>query len=151
TEAIAMAKESNLVCEGTAFIGWDESEKVQVSTREIYQPAMEVRDVAVGRFVGKAKSAAIGGAGKMMNFAGGIDKFLGRSFGGSQPPLDGGFLGAGIEERSPDWEDAVGQDPVFQGVGGAEFFKTLQDWLMATGHLKETAKARQELVQLLND
>src|SRR5262249_42178604 len=31
TEAIAMAKESNLVCEGTAFIGWDESEKVQVS------------------------------------------------------------------------------------------------------------------------
>jgi hypothetical protein len=40
--AISLARENNLVCEGAAFIAWDEAEKVAVSTREIYQPAMVV-------------------------------------------------------------------------------------------------------------
>ena len=38
--AISLAKASNLVCEGAAFIAWDETEKVPVSTQEVYQPAM---------------------------------------------------------------------------------------------------------------
>lgn len=44
TEAIALAKHYNLVCEGAAFVAWDEAEKVQVSgpDREIYQPSMAV-------------------------------------------------------------------------------------------------------------
>jgi Ca-activated chloride channel family protein len=40
-EAIACAKLHNLICEGTAFIAWDEVEKVQVAEDEIVQPAME--------------------------------------------------------------------------------------------------------------
>jgi Ca-activated chloride channel family protein len=39
--AIRLAKEHNLICEGTAFIAWDDAEKVAVSLREIYQPALE--------------------------------------------------------------------------------------------------------------
>src|SRR5205814_6814300 len=42
-EAIALAKANNVVCDGAAFIAWDEVEKVPVSGpgREVYQPAME--------------------------------------------------------------------------------------------------------------
>jgi hypothetical protein len=42
-DAISLAKEHNIVCEGAAFVAWDEAEKVPISTREIYQPAMETR------------------------------------------------------------------------------------------------------------
>ena len=48
-EAISLAKEHNLICEGAAFIAWDELEKVPVSTREIYQPAMKPRFFAMRR------------------------------------------------------------------------------------------------------
>src|SRR5262249_10275640 len=91
------------------------------------------------------------GPGQMSHFVGGIDNVMGQSFGRAEPPMDDGSLYAGIEERSPDWEDAVSEDPVFQGVGGAEFFKTLKDWAMATGHLEKTIKAFRNLVRLLND
>ncbi|TMP95504.1 MAG: hypothetical protein E6L09_16255, partial [Verrucomicrobia bacterium] len=40
-----MAKAHNLICEGAAFVAWDEVEKVPVSVRELYQPAMEVREL----------------------------------------------------------------------------------------------------------
>src|SRR5439155_4572283 len=56
SEAIALAKESNLVCEGAAFVAWDEVEKVPVSglDREIYQPSM------APRFLAKTLHAAAG-------------------------------------------------------------------------------------------
>lgn len=41
--AIALAIRYNLLCEGAAFIAWDEAEKVPVAAREIYQPSMEPR------------------------------------------------------------------------------------------------------------
>jgi Ca-activated chloride channel homolog len=46
-EAIVLAKNYNLVCEGAAFIAWDEAEKVQVSgpDREVYQPVMNHQSV----------------------------------------------------------------------------------------------------------
>src|SRR5207247_8353458 len=44
-QAIALAKAHNLICEGAAFVAWDEVEKVPVSVRELYQPAMEVREL----------------------------------------------------------------------------------------------------------
>ena len=40
-EAIALAKEHNLICEGAAFIAWDEAEQVQIATEIICQPAMD--------------------------------------------------------------------------------------------------------------
>lgn len=38
-EAIQLAIDSNLICRGTAFVAWDESEKVKVAEREVYQPS----------------------------------------------------------------------------------------------------------------
>jgi Ca-activated chloride channel family protein len=38
-DAIALAKAHNILCEGAAFIAWDEAEKVEVARREIYQPS----------------------------------------------------------------------------------------------------------------
>ncbi|HWB05921.1 MAG TPA: VIT domain-containing protein [Verrucomicrobiales bacterium] len=42
-EAIALAKDANLLCEGVAFIAWDEAERIAVKggALPIYQPAME--------------------------------------------------------------------------------------------------------------
>jgi hypothetical protein len=40
TEAIALSVASNLLCRLTAFIAWDEAEKVAVSRHELIQPAM---------------------------------------------------------------------------------------------------------------
>jgi Ca-activated chloride channel homolog len=44
-QALALAKKHNLICDGAAFIAWDEAERVTVSAPEslLYQPAMEVR------------------------------------------------------------------------------------------------------------
>ncbi len=42
-EAIQRAKACNLICDGTAFIAWDDSEKVVVATESVFQPAEHVR------------------------------------------------------------------------------------------------------------
>lgn len=39
-EAIALAREHNLICEGAAFIAWDEAEQVQIAEEVIVQTAM---------------------------------------------------------------------------------------------------------------
>lgn len=43
TEAISLSKESNLLCPLTAFVAWDELEKVFVANRRLIQPAMDLR------------------------------------------------------------------------------------------------------------
>lgn len=43
-EALALAREHNLLCEGAAFVAWDEAEQVQVAVREFYQPSLECFD-----------------------------------------------------------------------------------------------------------
>ena len=50
-EAIALAKQTNIVCEGAAFIAWDETEKVPVSRPEdeLYQPALLTKQLAEAR------------------------------------------------------------------------------------------------------
>lgn len=40
--AIALAKASNILCEGAAFVAWDEAEQVQIAGKEIYQPSFEI-------------------------------------------------------------------------------------------------------------
>jgi hypothetical protein len=41
TEAIAMARQYNLVCKGAAFIAWDEAEQVAIARETLVQPALE--------------------------------------------------------------------------------------------------------------
>lgn len=38
--AVKLATRFNLLCEGAAFIAWDEAEKVAIATREVYQPSL---------------------------------------------------------------------------------------------------------------
>ncbi len=60
--AVALSIKSNLICELTAFIAWDESEKVPIASHQLVQPSMDVHDVRCG-FVSDAALAA--GAGRM--------------------------------------------------------------------------------------
>jgi Ca-activated chloride channel family protein len=46
-EALALAKEFNLLSRGAAFIAWDDSEKVPVAQTEIVQPALHVSERSV--------------------------------------------------------------------------------------------------------
>jgi Ca-activated chloride channel homolog len=39
-QAVALAIQHNLICKGAAFIAWDDSEKVTIAKREVYQPAL---------------------------------------------------------------------------------------------------------------
>ena len=39
-EAIALSKSANLICPLTAFVAWDEKEKVAVAEHELVQPAL---------------------------------------------------------------------------------------------------------------
>lgn len=42
-EALTLAKQHNLLCEGAAFIAWDEAEQVVIAEEELYQPCEETR------------------------------------------------------------------------------------------------------------
>jgi Ca-activated chloride channel family protein len=48
-EAIALAVQHNLICEGTAFVAWDEVEQVAIAADILVQPSMEPH-LAVMRF-----------------------------------------------------------------------------------------------------
>jgi len=50
-EALALAKEMNLLSANSAFVAWDESEKVVVAKRGIYQPSFEPAMLAEGAAV----------------------------------------------------------------------------------------------------
>jgi hypothetical protein len=50
-EAIALSMVSNLICPLTAFIAWDESEKVVVASHHLVQPSMSLDQVAYKRGV----------------------------------------------------------------------------------------------------
>lgn len=42
SDSLAVAKEFNILSEQSAFVAWDESEKVPVAQTELFQPAMEI-------------------------------------------------------------------------------------------------------------
>jgi Ca-activated chloride channel family protein len=48
--AIALGRQHNLICEGAAFIAWDDKEKVPVASSEVYQPSLETLKEARLRF-----------------------------------------------------------------------------------------------------
>jgi|GEM_PF-1106002 len=48
-DAIALAKEHNLLCKGAAFVAWDEAEQVPVAREEVIQPSMSPSRVFYSR------------------------------------------------------------------------------------------------------
>lgn len=51
-DAVALSVESNLICPLTAFIAWDEVEKVAVANHTVVQPSMELHSPAIHYSVG---------------------------------------------------------------------------------------------------
>ncbi len=92
-EAIALARESNLVCEGAAFIAWDETEKVAVSRpeSELYQPSMALFD-----------TTRVGTAGviESLSFGAGSDLGRGEVAAGTAGVIESLSFGAGLVHKS---------------------------------------------------
>ncbi|HEY6225648.1 MAG TPA: VIT and VWA domain-containing protein [Verrucomicrobiae bacterium] len=47
-QAIALSVKSNLICTLTAFVAWDESEKVPVATHDLVQPSLQLAEFEYG-------------------------------------------------------------------------------------------------------
>jgi Ca-activated chloride channel family protein len=142
--AISLAKASNLVCEGAAFIAWDETEKVPVSTQEVYQPAMltqmfvggmaapagaqmlcELTAEAPARFASKARAYSAPQASLMERLRRRLHV---------EPQTDG------------DWERCrrkLEQDILFQSPAGQQLLELLQRWIQAR---PDEVEARQRRV-----
>lgn len=57
--ALQLAIAHNVLCEGAAFIAWDEAEKVRVATEEIYQPSMVMEEADLCRTGGTVGAMAV--------------------------------------------------------------------------------------------
>ncbi len=68
-EAIACAKQHNLICDGTAFIAWDEAEKVAIADDEIIQPVVETSMVSGSVCYSKAAIPASSDSSAFMSIA----------------------------------------------------------------------------------
>jgi hypothetical protein len=128
--AIALAKEANLVCEGTAFIAWDETEKVPVSgpEQQLYQPAMMTKLFAAARMASpgivagksESRSETMG----LMEETSFLSRFQSRR--GSQ----------GLRRPSPDdalrelsrFRGELATDPLFQTPAGLELLDVIFAW-----------------------
>jgi len=145
TEAIRIAKESNLVCEGAAFIAWDEAEKVSISgpDREVYQPSMEVRDVVAG-YLGSS------------SFMGDDDSPHRVLFSIKTPKTASGLFGRFLRRRgSPKKQGTLSVDVVQRELLEQTFFQTpagldLANYLIgwATGEPSESPSRLEQLEQL---
>jgi hypothetical protein len=127
-EAIALAKANNIVCEGAAFIAWDETEKVPVSAREVYQPAMAPQMAMRFRAAGAFHEITRGGAsycdiapsprGRMSKSGESLMDRVRRVFSGT----------ADLREAS-NWRNELEKDALFQTVVARQFLDLLGDWL----------------------
>ncbi len=111
-QAIELAKANNVVCEGAAFIAWDETEKVAVSGSDshTYQPSMEpvMRFMSAG--AAATRSMRLCELTVENSSSGFIDKrakasFLSRF---SRPRINP------IDEAFKNWSQAMANDPLLQ-------------------------------------
>jgi Ca-activated chloride channel family protein len=136
-DAIALAKASNIVCEGAAFIAWDEIEKVPVSGKEVYQPAMEPTAGGM-RFVCRSM-AMPAPAGALNEITRSDAAFRERA---SSPRARMAKSGESLMNRvrrvfsgtldlreASNWRNELEKDALFQNVVGRQFLDLLGDWL----------------------
>jgi hypothetical protein len=135
TAAIALAKESNLLCEGVSFLAWDETEKVPLAVHEIYQPSYLMKS-----FLGRA--AAAPGERKGMTMTSLFRRFCVEEAQISEP-------GTSMDLRS-----VVGR--VSEPSSGAEHAKSRQKRLLCLvaelelGEAKEKPALEQAILKWLN-
>lgn len=151
-EAIALAKASNIVCEGAAFIAWDEAEKVSVSGREVYQPAMAtVSFRAESRFA----RGAVPAAGDLL-----CEWGEGEVMRAPEIPLERKLTKESLLHRlrrgimgEPDVEgdlvqhrQKLARDLLFRSIAGQQLLDLLADWIRS--HPKETNENLRKLLML---
>jgi Ca-activated chloride channel family protein len=132
-QAIALAKANNIVCEGAAFIAWDESEKVPVSAREVYQPAIqpEMGGMLMARF-----AAAPAGARALQEITRGGGTYNdirpARMSKGGKTLMDrvrGIFSQTADLREASNWRSELEKDVLFQTVVAGQLLDLLGDWL----------------------
>lgn len=137
TEALTLAKENNLVCDGAAFIAWDEAEKVPVSgpEREVYQPSLEPRMVGRARmpsFAGGVGSHAYLGLmaplGSPPPPPSGADFILEEGLACQEPLLHRSMFSEGVMQDVACWRKEMEKDPLFQTPVGAQLLDCLDAW-----------------------
>jgi Ca-activated chloride channel family protein len=150
-EAIALAKANNIVCEGAAFIAWDEAQKVPVSGREVYQPAMAPRMLRGTGFVGRAYASSVlcelsleaeelsysGKKAKRADHLSLKESLFGRLRRGllGQPNVKGDLI---------QYRQKLSRDILFQSSAGQQLLDLLADWIRS--HPKQ---ANENLLKLL--
>lgn len=141
-EAIALSKQFNIVCRGTAFIAWDASEKVDVASTEVYNPSLEqvacsemdrclsAAPVAVSASPA-AGSARFGFAPKgSVSAAGDTTFFRKKSRGGGViASMKKMFMGDAPDPELSVLLEPLLKHPLFNTAKGREFIVELDDWL----------------------
>jgi Ca-activated chloride channel homolog len=153
-QAIALAKANNIVCEGAAFIAWDEAEKVPVSGREVYQPAMEPE--LGGMLMASICEAPAAGARafkKVTRGGGTSNDIKPRMAQGGQSLMDrvrGVFSGTADLREAANWRSELEKDVLFQSVVARQLLDLLGDWLRSKPrdweqHLEKLTLLRKQL------
>lgn len=101
-EAIALAVRHNLLCEGAAFVAWDEAEKVAFATEDLVQPNLEPRN-AVFRSICAAPLRALPCRSRLLDPGDFSLGSLGSAAGGGW--LEDETFGDFIAEEEPPLED----------------------------------------------
>jgi Ca-activated chloride channel family protein len=136
-EAIALAKANNIACEGAAFIAWDETEKVPVSGKEVYQPAMApaaggmrfvCRSMAMPAPAGALNEITRGGA-AFRERASSPRAHLSKSGESLMDRVRRVFSGTADLREASKWRDELEKDALFRTVAGRQFLDFLGDWL----------------------
>ncbi|MEO8426180.1 MAG: VIT and VWA domain-containing protein [Verrucomicrobiota bacterium] len=156
-DAIDLSRKNNLVCARTAFVAWDEVERIVVGQArlDLYQPAMETRSLGMSRSAPLLDSTAGAGLADASDTsfcleslfdstpppsdAKLIDRLkqrLFRSFGNASRSSDGAsVLGGGPLIHSPGpaiWRASLEQDELFRGDGIADgLLAWLEQWTLA--------------------
>lgn len=122
-ECVVLAKEFNLLCEGTAFVAWDEQEKTAVATESLWQPSVEPFDGLLGNansLLGSRQRPSDG-----MGLCSADEEYFGSSTLSSGISERGVSAYSPIRRVGPRWEC----HPILQEPGGDELRSFLDEWL----------------------
>ena len=122
-ECVAMAKEFNLFCDGTAFVAWDEQEKTVVATESLWQPSLEPRNQLLGHPNGLR--GYLGPSSDGMGMCSSESEY----FGGSSGSAD--LFAMKLSADSPTIAECSPWDchSILQEPGGSELRDFLDRWL----------------------
>jgi Ca-activated chloride channel family protein len=127
-EAITLAKANNIVCEGAAFIAWDEAEKVPVSAREVYQPAIAPQMAMRFRAAGALNEITRGGS-AYCDVAPSPRARMAKSGETLMDRVRRVFSGTADLREASNWRNELEKDVLFQTVTGRQLLDLLGDWL----------------------